>query len=138
MISCCALCSISLISRNAKIERHCILLTCSQPYQIPSQSSISYHGFYPEQLADMMAKVLILFMCFLCAIEICHIKQKQIPSAYFQKVEECPQAQFLESVVSWCLNCHTCCSLTCFVLDRKTQVRTVLCSAMETQICNFT
>ena len=44
--------------RNSKIERHCIVLACSQPYQIPSQSSISYHGFYPEQLAEMMVKVM--------------------------------------------------------------------------------
>eukprot|EP00795_Rhopilema_esculentum_P006351 gene6351-11785_t len=42
--------------RSSKVERHCIVLTCSQPYQIPSQTSLSYHGFYPEQLAEMMSK----------------------------------------------------------------------------------
>ena len=39
------------------MDRYCIVMTSSQPYQLASEMSINYRGYYPEQLAEMMAKV---------------------------------------------------------------------------------
>ena len=46
-----------IFCRNTKVDRYCIVMTSSQPYQLASEMSINYHGYYPEQLAEMMAKV---------------------------------------------------------------------------------
>lgn len=45
------------------VQRHCILVCNSPPYNLPSQEGVRYVGYMADQLASMMAKVCTFNMC---------------------------------------------------------------------------
>ena len=56
-------------SFSTPVQKHCILVCNSPPYQLPSQEGTRYVGFTSDQLASMMAQVFISVQGFYCYID---------------------------------------------------------------------